>query len=225
MSLLSSRDTNPTIQDITIAPHIKPWNKTMLNTFSMTSSRRLVIAKFDNSGDSLTTCAEPPPDVGEAFVSAVANSIAAKLAIEGVPIEIANQYGRAVSTQITPLIYRTQGLQIYRDAMHHLCNGKMNNWVGVEDATKRPSNPTENDVGGKEHLSAYGTLQKHYFDRSVDLIKYELVNAQNVPVVKLGDNPDIQKTVNTVIDLLKAVKPEPAAVKPEPAEVKAKPSE
>lgn len=127
-SIFSQRIDNPNIQDITVAPHIKLWNKTGLNTFATTASRRLVIAKMDDYGDTLEVCGEAPPDVGEAVASAVADAL--KIAITepktGISNEVVNNYARTVATQITPLIYRTQGLQFYRDAMYSLCLDRMN---------------------------------------------------------------------------------------------------
>ncbi len=137
ISLFASRDTNPSIQDGTVAPHWWPWNRTILNTFATTASRRLVIAKYDNDGDVLITCAEPPPDVGEAFASAVASGLQAAGTVthpsgEKITAEVATQYGRAVATQIAPLLYRTQGLQLYRDSTYKLCIDRMNGWITQE---------------------------------------------------------------------------------------------
>lgn len=127
-SLFSFRQDNPAIQDITVSPHFWPWSKTGLNTFSTTASRRMVIAKQEDYGDKITTCAEPPPDVGEAFASAIADSfkLAGTEPRTGLKEDVSNDYARAVATQITPLVYRTQGLQLYRNAMHDLCIDNMN---------------------------------------------------------------------------------------------------
>lgn len=128
-SLFSHRNDNPVIQDVYLAPQIWPWNnKTLVNTFATTASRRLVITKQDNYGDTIEICAEAPPDVGEAFASAISNGF--KLAITekktDISTEALNNYARSVATQITPLVYRSQGLQFFRDAMYNLCLDRMN---------------------------------------------------------------------------------------------------
>ena len=87
------------------------------NVFATTAGRRLIIVT--QSKDGLLTCAEPPPDVSEAFASTIAAGLraagaAASASGEKLSAELAAQYGRAVATQIAPLLYRTQGLQLYR---------------------------------------------------------------------------------------------------------------
>jgi hypothetical protein len=103
-SLFANRDTNASIQDIYVAPHFWPWSKKGVNTFSTTASRRMVLVTSNTWGDSMTTCSEPSPDVGEAFVSAVSNAL--KLAVtepkSGINAALMNDYARAAMTQITP---------------------------------------------------------------------------------------------------------------------------
>lgn len=211
MSVFANRDaTNANIQDITIAPHLLPWNKTMLNTFATTASRRMVLAKFDDTGDKLITCAEPPPDVGEAFASAVADTVTAKAPIEGVPIELSNAYARAVSTQIASLVHRTQGLQLYRDAMHGLCVDRMNGWFGGKENSNENKGKYQPQLNDKD---SYESLRLHYFDKSVKLIEKELDNIKAVGEKKAGDTPTIDKVVDTATKLLNAAKTQPAEVK------------
>jgi len=214
MSLFASRDTNPSIQDLTIAPHLLPWNKTMLNTFATTASRRMVLAKFEDSGDTLITCAEPPPDVGEAFASAFADTVSAKAPIEGVPVELSNSYARAVSTQIASLIYRTQGLQLYRDSMHNLCVDRMNGWVdgNVKKDYPLPKNEpfTQNT---KVNPNSYESLRLHYFNQSVELIKTELNNIKEVGSIKAGETPTLDKAIDSATKLIKAANPPPVEEK------------
>lgn len=168
----------------------------MLNTWATTASRRMIIVKLDDYGKNLTTCSEPPPDVAETFASSVANAIAAKLPIEGVPVEISNQYARAVATQIAPLVFRSQGLQLYRDSMHGLCIDRLNGW-------------TEAD--------SYKFLSQYYFDKSIELIKSELTNIKDVTTIKGGDISNINTVVDSTVKLLNAVRPEAAPSKTQPA--------
>ncbi|MCK9395794.1 MAG: hypothetical protein M0Q44_09415, partial [Methylobacter sp.] len=199
MSRFAYRDTNPVVKDTTLNTNF--WSKlfgdsTSFSTFSTTASRRMVVVleKNDTATKSRTTevCSEPSPDVGEAFASAVADAINLKAPIEGAPVELSNQYARAVSTQIASLIYRTQGLQLYRDAMHNLCVDRLNDWI------KSPS--------------SYESLKRHYFDQSFELIKAELGYIKDVGSAKAGENPNFDKVVKATVDLSKAVKPEPETV-------------
>lgn len=130
-SLFSDRKDNPAIQDLAVTPHFWPWSKNGVNTFSTTASRRMVLVNSNDWGDKITTCAEPPPDVGETFVSAMSDAlkVAATEPKTGINGSLANDYAKTVATQITPLLYRTQTLQIYRDAVHSHCIDRMNNWV------------------------------------------------------------------------------------------------
>ncbi len=194
LSMFAHRDTNPLIQDITVGN--APWRKAMMNTWATTASRRMIIVKLDDYGKTLTTCAEPPPDVAETFASAVANAIAAKLPIKGVPVELSNQYARTVATQIAPLIFRSQGLQLYRDSMHGLCIDRLNGW-------------TEAD--------SYKTLSQYYFDKSIELIKSELTNIKDVTTTKGGDVSNIDTVVDSTVKLLNAVRPEAAPSQNQPA--------
>lgn len=138
-SLFSFRDENPNIQDISVAPHFWPWSKTGLNTFATTASRRMVLTKQDDYGDKIIVCSEAPPDVGEAFASAVANGLKSSITEPKTQVtnEFLNNYARTIATQITPLVYRTQGLQFYRDAMHALCVDKMN-WESNKSEQNNP---------------------------------------------------------------------------------------
>jgi len=207
VSAYTQRDTNPVVKDNTNNESLgglfeKAINPQTFTTFSTTASRRIVVVLQDKKDTKL--CSEPSPDVGEAFVSAVADAINVKVPIEGVPVELSNQYARAVSTQIASLLTRTQGLQLYRDAMHNLCVDRLNKWLTVNE--KDPN--------------SYESLRQHYFDKSLALIMLELAVKQAVGTVKAGEKPDIDKVVKSAVDLLNTVKPLLNAVEPEPAAAK-----
>lgn len=134
-SMFAFRDTNPVIQDYAIPAPLSFKRST--NVFATTASRRLVIVAQDNQGTK--TCAELPPDVAEVFASAItaglkAAGTATSTSGETISAELATQYARAVATQIAPLIYRTQGLQLYRDSMYRLCLDRMNGWFKDDKA-------------------------------------------------------------------------------------------
>ena len=141
-STWSQRDTNPSIQDeVYTTSFLSRWfgNPRSINTFATTASRRIVIVAENPHGKGdILACSEPPPDVGETFASAVADGfkIAAQDPKSGITGELANQYARAVATQIAPLLYRTQGLQVYRDGLPSLCIDKLNRWLGNDDTDK-----------------------------------------------------------------------------------------
>jgi len=89
----------------------------------------------------LTFCAEPSPDVGEAFSAAVAASLNASLTTSpGAGPEAsaaaAGAFARELATQISPLLYRTQGLQLYRDAQFGLCNDVMSGYIDPDEYLK-----------------------------------------------------------------------------------------
>jgi hypothetical protein len=177
MSRFAYRDTNPVVKDTTL--NAKFWgdllaDSTSFSTFSTTASRRMVVVLETNGKTEV--CSEPSPDVGEAFASAVADAINLKAPIEGAPVELSNQYARAVSTQIASLIYRTQGLQLYRDAMHNLCVDRLNKWI--------------------ENPYSYETLRRYYFDESIKVINQELTNIKDVGTIKAGEYGLLVKGLN-----------------------------
>jgi hypothetical protein len=171
-SFLASRDTNPVIQDYATT-NLTSFNRAVV--FATTASRRLAIVAEDKDAlGKVVTCAEPPPDVGEAFASAIAAGLQAAGSTTPATgtktsVDVAGQYGRSVATQIAPLIYRTQGLQLYRDSIYKLCIDRMNNWI-KEDS--------------------YNSESKYRFDEAIKLIEKEL--------------PLMEKTANAFYENVKA---------------------
>jgi hypothetical protein len=148
-SHFASRETNPVIHDSAYEPGFfgSLTSKQDINTFATTASRRLVIVRTEQTGEDQNTgehgykflsCAEPSPDVGEAFGASVAAWITAAVN-SGTPItgQLAGDYARSVATQISPLVYRTQGLALYRDISHKLCIDRLNNWITDADYNKK----------------------------------------------------------------------------------------
>jgi hypothetical protein len=163
-SWLSPRETDPVIQDYTVPAFIFSRST---NVFATTASRRLVIVTEEDIDDPkkpgkkknvFLTCAEPSPDVGETFASAISSGLkGAATVTEGagpkVTGELAAEYARAVATQIAPLLYRSQGIQLYRDSIYKLCIDRMNDWIGSED---------------------YKAMSNYRFDKAMEVIKEEL---------------------------------------------------
>lgn len=185
-TILSHRDTNPVIED-----HAK-ISSDKTNVFATTASRRLAfITMTNNSGGkgNQVICSEPPPDVGEVFASAIAAGLSGAVTAtnktgQEVSGELAAQYGRAVATQIAPLLYRSQGLQLYRDAMYKLCIDTMNSWL-----------PTlEKEKTGNSAIDYYNSRSQQIFDSVVKLIEMEIINVMKeatavyYPNVKAGES-------------------------------------
>ncbi len=113
--LFSSPRESPVIEE-----RITDWGLRKVGVLATTAERRAVIVKVPER----LLCAEPPPDVGEA----VAAAFSAFLEAKGSELPVEGKIGAssAVSTAITQLTYRTQGLQLYRDGSFFLCNMYMN---------------------------------------------------------------------------------------------------
>jgi hypothetical protein len=190
-SYLASRDTNPVIQDYATT-NLTSFERAVV--FATTASRRLAIVAADKEDPrKVITCAEPPPDVGEAFASAIAAGLQAAGSVTPatgtkISVDVAAQYGRSVATQIAPLIYRTQGLQLYRDSIYKLCIDKMNNWI----------------TDDQQYISA----SKYRFDEAIKLI------AQELPLLEKTTNAfyenvragDAKVKVDDVVSILEAQK-------------------
>lgn len=121
-SVFSSRETNPVVQDV-----VSDWFflvEPEYGVLSMRPERRAVLYNFQNGSPTYgSICAEPPADVAEAYASAVqaglSGDIAAKEIFEG-------QFGSSLTTAISQLTRRSQGLQWLRDQMFYLCIERMN---------------------------------------------------------------------------------------------------
>ena len=201
LSGIASRETNPVIQDYAGNPIANVFRANIISTFATTASRRMVIIrenKDERGMKSISTCAEPSPDVGEAFASAIADGIKIAAQTQGVPIELSNQYARTVATQITPLVYRTQGLQLYRDAAHSLCIDKMNGWLKSATDGATLSNP-----------DSYESQRKYYFDKAAALIEAELpvMQATQAAFFEHSKAGDAKVNIEDVTKILDAVKP------------------
>ncbi|MEI6054399.1 MAG: hypothetical protein WCQ49_03510 [Candidatus Saccharibacteria bacterium] len=157
VSYFSHRETNPSIEGLITNPNIIRWPWQDSNTVfsnSTTASRRIALVNIKQTGwtkEEMTTCAEPSPDVGEAFATAISDAL--KLAVtepkSGINGTLSNDYARTAMTQITPLLYRTQSLQLYRDAIHYHCIDRMNGWY------EQPK--TDKDVTDKDGTDKDGT--------------------------------------------------------------------
>jgi hypothetical protein len=199
-SYFTSRESNPVIEDHSATNF---WDQHHSVVFATTASRRLAIMTEDQreTTHNILTCAEPSPDVGESFSSAIAAGL--KAAASGTPpsgtpisAELAAQYGRSVATQIAPLLYRTQGLQLYRDAIYKLCIDRMNGWIATDEA--------------------YEKERKEKFVEAIKLIIAEFPIMQETAKtyymnVKAGDSKVNVDDVAKIIELLKKAGMSPGA--------------
>ena len=118
----SDRTTDPVIEDY-IRPSVS--DRQEFGVLSITSTKRNAYVKLLKNGEVGVVCAEPPPDVGEAF----AKTFAANLSGEANGAKGTAALNFSAATAIAPLLYRSQGLQLYRDAVSHLCFEYMNGMI------------------------------------------------------------------------------------------------
>jgi hypothetical protein len=151
-TMLSSRGTNPVIQDFAYR-----WLSDD-SALSTTASRRLALMSYRRATQDgrpiLVTCAEPPPDVGETFAKALAAQIEVSAPQAAGNAKVGVGFGEQVATAIAPLMVRTQGLQILRDSAFTLCVDYMNGWIKDSDT--------------------YMQIKQDRFDKAIALIAQEL---------------------------------------------------
>jgi hypothetical protein len=151
LSMNSSRAENPVIQDYALPSSF--FNHS-INVFATKASHRLALIVDDKNSKRMIMCAEPSPDVGETFASAMADSFKAKTTEPktGLAEELSNEYQKAVATQVAPLLYRTQGLQLYRNAISSLCVDEMNSTKTNTNTNNNIILPVETSVEVSERI-------------------------------------------------------------------------
>jgi hypothetical protein len=192
LSMTSSRETNPVIQGMLYDALIPG----AVEYLAPTASRRLVLYKKKTDG-TIMSCAEPPPDVGEAFAATVAGG--AQLAAakgDDTRIGASAQFLRLSATEIVALLYRTQGLQLYRDAQWSLCNDVLTGVVDPKD---------------------YSEQKAFIFNKTLDLIKVEIGNMQLQNYFEHAKATGRTPTPEVIQSILNAVKPAPAPSGDSPA--------
>jgi hypothetical protein len=105
-SWLSDRETNPVIEEYQASGLL--GTERLAGILATTASRRTVLVKLSEGGLARTgfVCAEPPPDVSEAF----ARSFAAALSAQGIPAGGAAQVSgdaslaSTIATAVGPLL-------------------------------------------------------------------------------------------------------------------------
>jgi hypothetical protein len=122
LGIFANRATNPVIED-DITGFAGSERTKIYSLVSMNAGRRMVLTPVlpDARTGRHFTCAEPPPDA----IEAVSDSLRAEGAGSGAsPARVEFERGFAVSSGA--LLYRSQGLQMLRDGLAHLCNMRMN---------------------------------------------------------------------------------------------------
>lgn len=123
---------NPTKED-----HANPRDG-HVTTFSMIPSRRMIIVGNDSSssrpaGDRAVICAEASADVTDNLISTLGASLSASGPVSKSIGEISAGVSQALATTAQFLYKRTQGAQLFRDGMYHLCQARMNGYVNNEE--------------------------------------------------------------------------------------------
>lgn len=155
-SWFTFRDNNPVIEDYAGTL----FGDKHMFSFATKASHRMVLIKKD--GEKTITCAEPPPDVAEAFSSAMHSVIKVT---NPQKIDIAAEFARQMATQVAPLLYRSQALQFYRDEMHTLCIARMNGWItDVDYKTISMQRYEQGLLAVKDEMPKMAEVIKAYFE-------------------------------------------------------------
>lgn len=137
----------PVIED-----KVGSWPHYQVGTLAVTTDRRMVLVKLkDTNGQQGKFCSEPPPDAGQNISSAL--SYLLDISSEKIDTELKLELAKSFATNFQSFIKRSQGLQLYRDAMYHLCQNYLNGSVTDQDMK---------------------TLSSNFFSQSVQLIEKEL---------------------------------------------------
>jgi len=118
----ADRATNPVVEDYVSR---RSNGDPAYGMLSGSATRRTILVEFPSDETKVhRVCAEPPPDAVEAY----ANALSA--AVKGVPVGggagLGAEVARSFATEASPMLYRSQGLQMLRDSQYHLCTMFLN---------------------------------------------------------------------------------------------------
>ena len=147
---LTRRETNPVIGDPIRGQF---WHNPRFAAVSTTAGRRTIFVRYASDNLPEFVCAEPPPDALDAFASAAATAVRASGRSSPVPADVQAQFSRAFATGTAPMLYRSQGLQFYRDSLSSYCTMAM-----------------KGHVNNDQYFRLVGELRK----QAVELIKAEM---------------------------------------------------
>lgn len=114
--------SKPVIED-----RVTDWGLKKVSVLATTPERRVVLVKIPDR----LLCSEAPADIAESISSAITASLEAKGA--GKVSEAEAGVSAQLATSLLQLTYRSQGLQLYRDASYHLCTLYMNEVLTKEE--------------------------------------------------------------------------------------------
>ena len=131
-----------------------------IGTLATTAERRVVLVDLQHG----SFCAEAAPDVAESVNSSIraAAEYSAKSGA-GADKTASMELARQLSTSLTTLFTRTQGVQLFRDGAYALCQARMNG-----------------DIKGEQFQTHFSAL----LDKAVALVRDELPQVAK----KMADN-------------------------------------
>ena len=102
----------------------------------MTTDRRIVLVRLqdDSGGGAGRFCAEPPPDAGQNITNALAAML--DVSAEKIDATIKAELAKSFASNFQAFVKRSQGLQLFRDAMYNLCQNYLNRGVVQADVQR-----------------------------------------------------------------------------------------
>lgn len=126
LSMFAGQKT-PVIED-----KVGDWPHHQVGTLAVTTDRRVVLVRLQDysSGGAGSFCAEPPPDAGQNITTALATML--DVSSEKIDATMKAELAKSFASNFQAFTKRSQGLQLYRDAMYNLCQNYLNH--GIEKA-------------------------------------------------------------------------------------------
>lgn len=120
LSMFAGQKT-PVIED-----KVGSWSNHQVGTLAVTTDRRVVLVRLqgDSEGGAGRFCAEPPPDAGQNLTSALTAML--DVSAEKLDATLKAELAKSFASNFQSFVKRSQGLQLYRDAMYNLCQGYLN---------------------------------------------------------------------------------------------------
>lgn len=120
------------------APVIADDIENRMGTLSFTTDRRVVLVPLqkNSASDGGRFCADPPLDADQNITSALAAM--RDLSTDKVDASVKVALARSFAQILPAFVRRTQGLQLYREAMYNLCQNYLNHAI-KDDALQTQS--------------------------------------------------------------------------------------
>lgn len=145
LSMFAGQKT-PVIED-----KVGNWPHHQVGTLAVTTDRRVVLVRLqeDSPGGAGRFCAEPPPDAGQNITNALAAML--DVSAEKIDATIKAQLATTFASNFQALVKRSQGLQLYRDAMYNLCQNYLNHGVDKTQVQKLSDDILDKTIKLIEH--------------------------------------------------------------------------